>query len=137
MSNRETLLKAVEDFYESRARAHIEDHLNHIHPECYYRIVGTDRLGPFTQAAATPESIRAAAQATFDAWDMSGLRIVTFNTDGDTAFIHRSGRVRFIPDDSKSLDTELMDKITFKDGKVVEYLQFVDTYAVAKVIGLA
>jgi ketosteroid isomerase-like protein len=57
------------------------------------------------------------------------------NRIGDTVYVHRAGTVVYQPDGS-TLETEFMDKLTFRDGKIIEYLQFVDTFAIAKLLGL-
>ena len=135
MSNRDELANAVAAFYETRNSARPEDVLRLLDPTCSFRIVGTDKLGPFTQMVNTPETVERAAKVLFENWDLSGLRVVSLHVDGDTVFAHRAGTVRYIPGGT-SFDTEILDKITFKDGLIVEFLQFADTFHVAQVAGL-
>jgi ketosteroid isomerase-like protein len=130
--SRETLRK----FYDARNRADLEEQLSYLHPRCVFRIVGHPGLGSFTEVADTPEKIRAAAAVLFEAWDLSGLETVDSHRSGDTVFVHRKGQVRFIPADIP-FETELMDKFTFKDGLIIELLQFVDTHIVTLVLAKA
>lgn len=134
MTDRSILENAVKDFYEARAKSDLEKTMSFVHPECCFRIVGTDKLAPFTQTVRTLPSINAAASALFEAWDLKGLRTVDAFVDGDVVVVHRSGSVTHRPT-GESFDTEMMDKFVFKDGQVAEYLQFIDTYQVAKTAG--
>ena len=122
-------LERLQEFYDARAKFEKQKHLSFIHPACVYRIVGTDKLHPFTKECATPIDIEAAADATFAAWDMSQLETVSAHECGDTVYVHKRGKVGFVPNGS-SMQTEFIDKLTFKDGLVIEYLQFVDTFAI-------
>lgn len=126
MSNQETLRQ----FYDARAQFDKDRHLSFVHPDCVYRIVGSDKLHPFTRVWKTMSEIEEAATVTFDAWDMSHLETVSVHESGDTIYAHRRGKVVFRPDKS-SMMTEFVDKLTFEDGAIIEYLQFVDTFHVA------
>jgi ketosteroid isomerase-like protein len=120
----------LQEFYDARAKFDKARHLSFVHPECVYRIVGSDMLHPFTRVWKTISEIEEAATVTFDAWDLSQLETVSIHESGDTIYVHRRGNVGFRPDNS-SMPTEFIDKLTFKDGAIIEYLQFVDTFHVA------
>jgi ketosteroid isomerase-like protein len=135
MSDRSALEAAAANFYEKRGRADLEEALKLYHPDCSFRLVGTDQLGAFTQPVQTLEALRGTAKHLFETWDLSGLHSVSVNVDGDTVFVHRAGPVRHTPSDT-SFDTEMMDVFTFKDGLILDYKQFVDTYKVAEVTGI-
>lgn len=124
------------EFYQARSRGDIDGHLSFAHPRCTFRVVGTDKLGPLTQPVATPEDVRAAAVALFGAWDLSGVETVSVDTIGDTAYVHRAGTVRFIPT-GESYHTEILEKLTFEDDLIIEYLQFADTLHLALTAGMA
>jgi ketosteroid isomerase-like protein len=134
MTDRSILENTVKDFYEARAERDLERTMSFVHPECCFRIAGTDKLAPFTQTVRTRPSINEAASALFEAWDLKGLRTVEAFIDGNVVVAHRAGSVIHRPT-GESFDTEMMDKFVFKDGQVAEYLQFIDTYQVAKTAG--
>jgi ketosteroid isomerase-like protein len=48
--------------------------------------------------------------------------------------VHLSGRIRHVPT-GKVLDTEILDKLTIKDGKIVDFAEFLDTHLVAQTVG--
>lgn len=122
-------LEKLQEFYDARAKFDKEKHLSFVHDACVYRMVGSDKLHPMTMECATPAARRKAADDTFAFWDMSQLDNVSIHECGDTIYVHRRGKVGFIPNGA-SMQTEFIDKLTFKDGKIVEYLQFLDTFGV-------
>jgi len=122
--------KVLRKFYDARAKSEQEKHLSYVHPDCTFQIIGTDKLGEFTKRWIGKEEIEKAATMLFAAWDLSQLKIVTQHHSKDTIYVHRRGDVIFIPDGSRIEDTQVVDKLTFKDDLIVEYLQFVDTFAV-------
>jgi ketosteroid isomerase-like protein len=137
MTDRQAILAAVQNHYAMRNTEDPAKVLATIHPECCHRIVGTDRLAPFTQVNRGEDALRKAVDSLVGAWDLSGLENLNIYIDEqqNTALIHRKGRVRH-KDTGITFDTELIDKLAFKDGRIVEYDQFVDTYHVAKEMGM-
>jgi ketosteroid isomerase-like protein len=133
MSNRDEVARALHAFYDARGRGDLAATLDFIHPECTFRIMGNEELLPLTASASGLAEIAIAAEVLFASWDLSGLRSLDMTIEGDTACVHRHGVIRFIPSDV-SFETELMDKIAFKEGKMIEFLQFVDTHIIAKVL---
>ncbi len=135
MTDRSTLESIVQEMYRARDFNDVDALMNWMDPACRFRIVGTDRLGPITQRVEDPVSLRATLTALMENWDLSGLVNTGLCIDGDTAFVHRVGQVRFIPTNT-SFDTELVDKFTFRDGRVVELTEFADTLSVAETVGV-
>lgn len=133
MTDRRDILAAVENHYAMRNTEDPAKVLATIHPDCCHRIVGTERLAPFTQINRGDDAIRRAVDGLVGEWDLSGLRNVNIYIDEqqDTALIQRKGTVLHKATGIK-FDTEMIDKLAFKDGRIVEYDQFVDTYHVAK-----
>lgn len=135
MSSREEIEQLVTRFYAIRNAQDVDGTMACIDNSCTFRLVGTDGLDPLTRIADTPEKLRGAAEAFIAAWDISKLDNASLHVDGETAFVHRVGSATFMPTGA-TIETEIMDKITFRDGRVVEYLQFADTYDLAKTMGI-
>jgi ketosteroid isomerase-like protein len=135
MSSREEIENLVTRFHETRNTLNVDETMACIDGSCTFRVVGTDALGALTSVADTPEKLRGAAEAFLGTWDLGGLRNVSIYVDGDTAFVHRAGTATYMPTGT-TIDTEIMEKIVFKNGLVVEYQQFADTYLIAKTMGI-
>ena len=137
MTDRQAILAAVENHYAMRNTEDPAKVLATIHPDCCHRIVGNDRLAPFTQINQGEEALHKAVDSLVGAWDLSGLRNLNIYIDEqqNTALVQRKGQVLHKEKGIK-FDTEMIDKLTFRDGRIVEYDQFVDTYHVAKEMGM-
>ena len=135
MTDRSTLESAIQEIYRARDANDIDALMEWIDPGCSFRIAGTGRLGPMTQPVDDPVSLRTTLMALMESWDLADVGNAGLHIDGDTAFVHRAGQVRFIPTDTR-FDTEFVDKFTFRDGHVVELIEFVDTLAVAETVGI-
>ena len=137
MTDRQSILAAVENYYAMRNTKDSARVLAAFHPDCCHRIVGTDHLAPFTQVNRGGDALRTAVDGLVSAWDASGLRNVNVYVDErqSTALVQRKGIVRHYETDIE-FDTEMIDKLVFRDGQIVEYDQFVDTYQVAQEMGM-
>lgn len=135
MTDREAFQKTIASFYDARGRGELDETMSHVHQDCLFRIVGSPGLKPFTRTVSSLPEISQSAKDLFAAWDLSGLRSASIHIDGDTAHVHRAGSVIFLPT-GQTFDSELVDKFVIKDGKIIEYLQFTDTYQISKVAGI-
>jgi hypothetical protein len=77
-----------------------------------------------------------AAKASISARSPStGLRIVSVHADDNTVFVHRAGQIHHIPSGT-TRPTEMLDELTSENGQATDYLEFVDTFLVAQIVGL-
>jgi ketosteroid isomerase-like protein len=56
--------------------------------------------------------------------------------DGDAAVVHSAGLMKHVPSGSV-FQTEILDKLALRDGKIIEFIEFADTHPVAQVLGLS
>jgi ketosteroid isomerase-like protein len=134
MSDHEMMEKTVREIYAVRNKNDVDAIMRLLGPSCCFQVKGTDRLEAFTQRYDTPEAVRGMIGELVRNWDLSGLETTIYQC-GDTVFAHRAGKLTFIATET-TVETEILDKITFKDGKVVEFVEFADTYMLAQVAGL-
>ncbi|MCV9996954.1 nuclear transport factor 2 family protein [Pararhizobium sp. YC-54] len=135
MTDRETLEGVVHTFYAARAVSDIAAMMALTGPDFSFRIVGSGKLAPMTQRVSEPAAIDTVVQTLVAQWDMSKLKTTRLYVDGDTVFAHRAGLIRYTPN-GKEVETEYIDRFTFKDGKVVDMTEFVDTLMIADTVGL-
>lgn len=133
LTDRGALERVIAEFYDARGIRDLEKSMSFFADKCHFRIVGTDRLLPFTQPTGSRAELTEMARELFDHWDLKDLQTVKVYVDGNVALIHRAGNVKHRS--GTSFHTEMMDKLTFENGKIVEYLQFLDTYQIAGVAG--
>jgi ketosteroid isomerase-like protein len=136
MSDRSEIERIVRESYAARKRNHVADTLNHFHPDARFRIVGSKNLGPMTEVVSGHGALRSMFEHLFPIWDWSKFEIGSIHVEGDKAFVHLSGQIRHIPTGS-ILDTEILDRLTIKDGRIIDFVEFLDTHLLARTVGLA
>ncbi|WP_263491026.1 nuclear transport factor 2 family protein [Rhizobium sp. 3T7] len=101
---------------------------------CVFRIAGSRHLAPLTDPVVGSAALRATMRHFIDTWEMKALEIVDIHVEGDVALVHRSGQMCHGTTD---FDTEVMDKMTFDNGKVIECVEFIDTLQAASLLNIA
>jgi ketosteroid isomerase-like protein len=127
MSDRGEIERVVRESYAARKRNHVTETLSYFHPEARFRIMGSKNLGPMTETVSGLDALRAMFEHLFPIWDWSQFDIRSVHIDGDKAFVNLSGKIRHIPT-GKVVDTEILDRLTVKDGRIVDFVEFVDTH---------
>lgn len=135
MTDRKVLEDIVTRFYEARAANDKAKLLSFAAPDFSFCIVASGKLAPMGQRVCEPEVLDATVGQLLADWDMSNLKTTRLYIDDDTVFAHRAGRLRYNPAD-KEIETEFIDRFTFKDGKIVDMTEFVDTLLIAETVGL-
>lgn len=135
MTERSVLETRVRALYVARNANDIDTMMAQLDPDFSFRIVGSGRLGPLTIAVNTPETVRSSFLSLVNDWDLSEMEMVGAYVDGDTIVVHRAGVVRFIPSQMRER-TEIIDKFTFRNGRIFDLTEFVDTLFVAETVGL-
>jgi len=131
--DRNELEDLVRASYRSRQTGDVEAALKYFHPDAEFRIVGSDSLKPLTEKIRGHASLRKVFEIFFPVWDWSKFHVQTIHVDGNTAFVHSSGEMRHSPS-GKSMDTEILDRITIKNGLIVDFTEFLDTHLVTTVL---
>lgn len=134
MASRSEIEQFVNNTYEERTKGNIDKLLSHFHPDCRFRIAGSERMGPLSAHINGRENFRPMLKALIDDWDFAEFHTEGLYVDGETVFAHRAGTIRHVPTGTPIV-TEILDKITVRDGKIVEFVQFLDTDAIANVAG--
>jgi ketosteroid isomerase-like protein len=98
-----------------------------------YRVSGTPALGPMTNVHRGRDNIHAAAAAILATWDFTEFPVVQTHIDGATAYVTLQGTMRHIPS-GQTMPFEMLDKITFHKGQIVEFVEFFDTYAAVTMV---
>jgi ketosteroid isomerase-like protein len=134
MASRSEIEQFVNIIYEDRKKGNIDKLLPHFHPDCRFRIAGSESMGPLTAQINGRENFRGMLKALIDDWDFADFRTERLYVDGDTVFAHRAGTIRHVPTDTRFV-TEILDKITVRENQIVDFVEFVDTQTIANVSG--
>lgn len=127
---RDAIESILNGIYASRKANDVAQILSYFAPDAVYRIAGDARVCPVAAAhrgGALRETVSMLCEA-FPATEFAPRRIVV---DGDTAMSWVALSVVFARTGEK-IDSELAHVWTFRDGKVAELVEFLDTALVAQ-----
>jgi ketosteroid isomerase-like protein len=133
MAKRETLRRMIEEAYEARARGDVDKIMNAFHADGMFELVGDKKALSLTGAFKGQPSVRAAMTGFTSSFEFISREIVSMIVEGDDASVRSRLQVRFIPKDKK-FTTEVVDLIKFKDGKIVELVEFADTALIKEIV---
>jgi ketosteroid isomerase-like protein len=122
--------------YTARQRNDADATLAFFHPEASFRIAGSENLKPLSQPLSGIGELRPVMERLVLDWDWSQFPIMTVLVDGDTAVVHSVGLMKHVPSGT-SFDTEILDKVTLRDRKIIDLVEFADTQTVARAVGMA
>ena len=134
MASGADLKDIVGQIYEARTEGELDRLMSFFGDNCVFRVAGNQDLAPLTKPVVGSAALRETMRHFIDTWEMKGLVFVDVHVDGNVALVHRKGQMRH---GSTQFDTEVMDKITFDDGKVIEVVEFIDTLQVAVLLKTA
>jgi ketosteroid isomerase-like protein len=124
--------RILSDVIDARRRGDAGAVAKHFAADAVYRMSGTPDLGPITASHRGPDTIRAVVSHLIQTWDFTDFPAVSIHDDGATAYVYHKGIVRHVPSDRR-LNFEILARVVFKGGLIAEFVEFLDTYEVARV----
>jgi ketosteroid isomerase-like protein len=135
MAERNEIERIVRESYAARKKNDVPETLKHFHRDIRFRLMGSESLGPMTKGVSGLDALRSMFEGLFPAWDWSSFEIRNIHVDGDRAFVHLSGQIRYVPTGAV-IDTEILDRLTIKDGLIVDFVEYLDTHLLAQTVGI-
>jgi ketosteroid isomerase-like protein len=126
MTDRQTIQALIEQGYAARRTGDIEGVLAIFHPDAKFELAGSKFLTPAVGISQGHPELRTALAGLIASFEFIQRDIISSVVDGERAAIHSRVKLRCIPRD-KTVTTDILDLWKFEDGKVVEFVEFVDT----------
>jgi ketosteroid isomerase-like protein len=126
MTDRKTIETLIEKSYHARKQGDVEGLMSAFHPEAVFELAGSKAVLPVAGASRGHPDIRATMTGLVAGFDFVHRDVISTTIDGDRAAVHSRIKIRVIPGE-KTVTTEILDLFKFKDGKVIELLEFADT----------
>jgi ketosteroid isomerase-like protein len=133
MTDREAIKALVVGAYAARDRGDVEDLMTAFHSDAVFELVGARTAPHIAGAVEGHSNVRAGFGWLIEAFKFENREIVNFIVDDERAAVHSRIEVTFIPK-NRTFTTEVLDLFKFKDGKVIELLEFADTALIKDVI---
>ena len=81
---------------------------------------------PAAEAARGHQNIHTTMTGLIAVFDFIDRDIISMVIDGERAAVHSRVKIKFVPA-GRTVTTDLTDSFHFKDGKIVELVEFADT----------
>jgi ketosteroid isomerase-like protein len=133
MANREAMRALIEQAYAARGKGDIEGLMAAFHPDAVFALAGEKKTLAIAGAIEGHSNVRDAMTGFIASFEFISRDIVSFVVDGDRAAVHSRLKARFVPKDT-TFTSDLVDMFKFRDGKVIELIEFIDTALVSEII---
>jgi ketosteroid isomerase-like protein len=116
----------IEQAYEARRTEDIGALMAAFHPDCKFELVGAKPLVQAAGIATGHAELRAVLTALIGKFQFVQRDFVNFVIEDDRASVHSRVVLRYVPKD-RSETTEIVDLWKFRDGQIIEFIEFSDT----------
>jgi ketosteroid isomerase-like protein len=126
--------QTVRSLYAARVRGDLDGTVRDLADDAVFSLNGRGTGVPaMSQDCCGKPAIREAVGQLIAAWRFDDWKETSLLVDGDKMALHWTARITFVPT-GKSASMDVVDVISFRDGKIVEFRQSTDT---AMVMSLA
>jgi ketosteroid isomerase-like protein len=133
MADREAMRRVIEEAYAARGTGNIKGLMAAFHTDAVFELAGDRKALEIAGAIHGHPNIEQAMTGFIGAFAFLKRDILSMIADGDRAAVHSRLTIRFVPKD-KTFTTDVMDLFKFKDGKIVELVEFADTALVKDIM---
>jgi ketosteroid isomerase-like protein len=131
--NREAILEVIKRAYEARGRGDLEGLMQAFHRDAVFTLIGDKKALDVTGTFHGHDQVREALRDFISSFDFLDRLILSDVIEGDRAAVHSCIVVRYGPT-KETWTADCLDLFTFKDGKVIELVEFADTAQIRDVI---
>jgi ketosteroid isomerase-like protein len=136
MTDRKAIEALIEKAYDARKQGDVEALMSAFHAEAVFELAGSETLLPVAGAWRGHQGVRTTMAGLVAAFEFIHRDIISTTIDGDRAAVHSRIKVRAVPGD-RTVTTDILDLFKFKDGKVIELVEFADTALIKDMMSAA
>ena len=126
MTDRKTIEAVIDRCYAARQEGDIETLMAAFDPDAVFELAGSKEMVAAVGAAKGHQAVRTTMTGLIEVFDFIDRDIIGIVIDGERAAVHSRVKIKYVPLD-KTFTTDLLDLFHFKDGKIVELVEFADT----------
>ena len=126
MTDRKTIEAVIDRCYAARQEGDIETLMAAFDPDAVFELAGSKEMVAAVGAAKGHQAVRTTMTGLIEVFDFIDRDIIGIVIDGERAAVHSRVKIKYVPLD-RTFTTDLLDSFHFKDGKIVELVEFADT----------
>jgi ketosteroid isomerase-like protein len=135
MSDRSSVEKLLHEAYAARVRGDIDTIGRIFADNARFEVAGSSQVSAIP-ARVEGAGVRPLIGQMIKTFQMSDLRILSMVVDGSKAAVHWRVKVRSSVT-GETADTQLVDIIEVKDGRIASFVEFCDTALASRLMGPA
>ena len=126
MSDRSEIERILKEAYAARKRGDIDAILRLFSVDAHFQLAGSISASPIPLRTAGTSQFRTVLERLIRTFEWVDQQIICMLIDGPRAAVHWRGRIRSTVS-GETVDTELVDIVEFKDGRIISFVEFCDT----------
>jgi len=126
MASREAMIDIIKRAYDARGKGNLADLMAAFHPNAVFELKGDKNVLTVAGAVKDHSNVQAVMAEFIGAFEFTKRQIVDTLVEGDRAIVHSRVDIKFIPKGTV-VTTDVLDTFRFKDGKIIELVEFADT----------
>jgi ketosteroid isomerase-like protein len=135
MTDRQAIENLLEELYAARVRGDLETITRLFAANATFQVAGTDDASPMPTLVKGNAGITSLMQGMITNFEVSDFTILEMLIDGPSAAVRWQATFMYTKT-GRMFATELADFITVAGGKVVSFIEFLDTALAAKVLAI-
>jgi ketosteroid isomerase-like protein len=135
MTDRQAIENLLEELYAARVRGDLETITRLFAANATFQVAGTDDASPMPTLVKGNAGITSLMQGMITNFEVSDFTILEMLIDGPSAAVRWQATFMYTKT-GRMFATELADFITVAGGKVVSFIEFLDTALAAKVLAV-
>jgi ketosteroid isomerase-like protein len=133
MMDRATIEAILRDAYAARVRGDVEATVGFFTDDAVFALAGASHASPVALRCTDCEALRGAMAGLVQAFEFKDHEILSLVIEGEKAAAHTRVRVRSTVTGEEET-TEMADFVTFRNGKIVSFVEFCDTALAARML---
>ena len=133
MSDRAEIERILKEAYAARKRGDIDAILRLFSADVHFQLAGSISASPIPLRTAGASQFRGVLDRLIRTFEWVDQQILSMLIDGSRAAVHWRGKIRSAVS-GETVDTELVDIVEFKDGRIVSFVEFCDTALVTRLM---
>jgi ketosteroid isomerase-like protein len=132
--DRASVEKVIREGYAARMRGDLDVTCHYFSDDASFAIAGSPEASPVASSVTGCGNIRGALAGLMGAVEFLRHDFLDVVVEGDRAAVHSRVRLR-ATGTGEEAETDFLDLITVRDGKIHSFMQFCDTALAAKLLG--
>jgi ketosteroid isomerase-like protein len=126
MSDRSQFERLLKEVYATRKRGDVDGILRLFSVDAHFQMAGSISASPMPLRTAGVTEFRTVLERLILTFEWVDQDIMCMLIDGPRAAVHWRGKIRSSVT-GETVDTELVDIVEVKDGRIVSFIEFCDT----------